>query len=61
LTQGEITVLEMTEVLPQTNEVSFFNLCNPFASKLYGFENAIYEVDLFKDFYVLNNYVFYKN
>jgi branched-chain amino acid aminotransferase len=38
--------------LPQTNEVSFLIHVNPVASKLYGFENAIYEVDLFKDFYI---------
>lgn len=38
--------------LPQTNEVSFLIHVNPVASKLYSFEKAIYEVDLFKDFYI---------
>lgn len=38
--------------LPNTNDVSFLIHVNPIASKLYSFEKAIYEVDLFKDFYI---------
>lgn len=38
--------------LPHTNDVSFLIHVNPIASKLYSFEKAIYEVDLFKDFYI---------
>lgn len=38
--------------LPKTNEVTFLIHVNPIDSKLYKIEKAIYEVDLFKDFYV---------
>lgn len=38
--------------LPHTNDVSFLIHVNSIASKLYSFEKAIYEVDLFKDFYI---------
>jgi branched-chain amino acid aminotransferase len=38
--------------LPHTNDVSFLIHVSPIADKLYSFEKAIYEVDLFKDFYI---------
>jgi branched-chain amino acid aminotransferase len=47
-----ITVLEMTEVLLTKQMKFLFLISKSVASKLYGFENAIYEVDLFKDFYI---------
>lgn len=38
--------------LPETNDVEFVVVAEPLEAALYSFDNAAYEVELFKDFYV---------